>query len=57
VIDSYSATLPAKFFAMVIKNIFKKLQQLLHQHPKLYEQFKKCYLFEPKQWFSDKFIE
>jgi Mlc titration factor MtfA (ptsG expression regulator) len=54
VIDSYGATSPAEFFAVVTETFFEKPHQLEHHHPKLYEQFKQCYLLDPKQWSKDK---
>ncbi|MFT6898275.1 MAG: Mlc titration factor MtfA (ptsG expression regulator) [Paraglaciecola sp.] len=50
VIDSYGATSPAEFFAVVTETFFEKPHQLEHRHPQLYEQFKQCYLLDPKQW-------
>ena len=52
VIDSYGATSPAEFFAVVTETFFEKPHQLAHRHPKLYEQFKQCYLLDPKAWFA-----
>ncbi|WP_158768879.1 zinc-dependent peptidase [Paraglaciecola sp. L1A13] len=52
VIDSYGATSPAEFFAVVTETFFEKPHQLAHRHPKLYEQFKQCYLLDPKEWFT-----
>ena len=54
VIDSYGATSPAEFFAVVTETFFEKPHQLEHHHPHLYEQFKQCYLLDPKQWSKDK---
>ncbi|WP_293749110.1 M90 family metallopeptidase [uncultured Paraglaciecola sp.] len=54
VIDSYGATSPAEFFAVVTETFFEKPHQLEHHHPELYEQFKQCYLLDPKQWSKDK---
>jgi Mlc titration factor MtfA (ptsG expression regulator) len=54
VIDSYGATSPAEFFAVVTETFFEKPHQLENQHPKLYEQFKQCYLLDPKQWSKAK---
>ncbi|MFQ3197751.1 MAG: Mlc titration factor MtfA (ptsG expression regulator) [Paraglaciecola sp.] len=50
VIDSYGATSPAEFFAGVTETFFEKPHQLEQRHPHLYEQFKQCYLLDPKQW-------
>lgn len=54
VIDSYAATSPAEFFAVVTETFFEKPQQLERRHPQLYEQFKQCYLLDPKQWSGAK---
>jgi Mlc titration factor MtfA (ptsG expression regulator) len=54
VIDSYGATSPAEFFAVVTETFFEKPHQLEHRHPQLYEQFKQCYLLDPKQWSNAK---
>jgi len=54
VIDSYSATSPAEFFAVVTETFFEKPHQLEHRHPQLYAQFKQCYLLDPKQWSKSK---
>jgi Mlc titration factor MtfA (ptsG expression regulator) len=54
VIDSYGATSPAEFFAVVTETFFEKPHQLERQHPKLYQQFKLCYLLDPKQWSEPK---
>jgi Mlc titration factor MtfA (ptsG expression regulator) len=54
VIDSYGATSPAEFFAVVTETFFEKPHQLENQHPQLYEQFKQCYLLDPKQWSKAK---
>jgi Mlc titration factor MtfA (ptsG expression regulator) len=54
VIDSYGATSSADFFAVVTETFFEKPHQLENRHPKLYEQFKQCYLLNPKQWSSAK---
>jgi MtfA peptidase len=50
VIDSYGATSPPEFFAVVTETFFEKPQQLARLHPLLYEQFKQCYLLDPIQW-------
>ncbi|WP_166426058.1 M90 family metallopeptidase [Paraglaciecola sp. 20A4] len=50
VIDSYGATSPAEFFAVVTETFFEKPYQLEHHHPQLYAQFKQCYLLDPKDW-------
>ncbi|MEP0177573.1 MAG: M90 family metallopeptidase [Paraglaciecola sp.] len=54
VIDSYGATSPAEFFAVVTETFFEKPHPLENHHPKLYEQFKQCYLLDPKQWSKNK---
>lgn len=54
VIDSYGATSPAEFFAVVTETFFEKPHQLENHHPLLYEQFKQCYLLDPKLWSKAK---
>ncbi|MUG92876.1 hypothetical protein F7734_10610 [Scytonema sp. UIC 10036] len=50
VIDSYGATNPAEFFAVATETFFEKPQQLLHQHPALYDLLKRYYHLNPVQW-------
>ncbi|WP_339723331.1 M90 family metallopeptidase [uncultured Paraglaciecola sp.] len=50
VIDSYGATSPAEFFAVVTETFFEKPHQLERHHPQLYDQFKQCYMLDPKPW-------
>lgn len=52
VIDSYGATSPAEFFAVVTETFFEKPQQLHRLHPALYEQFKQCYMLDPLDWWK-----
>ncbi|MFT2089948.1 zinc-dependent peptidase [Paraglaciecola sp. 2405UD69-4] len=54
VIDSYGATSPAEFFAVVTETFFEKPHPLENHHPKLYEQFKQCYMVDPKQWSKNR---
>ena len=54
VVDSYGATSPAEFFAVVTETFFEKPHQLERRHPQLYKQFKQCYLLDPKQWCDGK---
>ena len=42
-IDTYGATNPAEFFAVVTEYFFEKPIQLQKHHPELYEQFKNFY--------------
>ena len=50
VIDSYGATSPAEFFAVVTETFFEKPHQLQRLHPKLYEQFRVYYQLDPMEW-------
>ncbi|KAF3890726.1 MULTISPECIES: M90 family metallopeptidase [Nostocales] len=50
VIDSYGATNPAEFFAVATETFFEKPQQLLNQHPALYDLLKRYYHLNPVQW-------
>ena len=49
VIDSYGATNPAEFFAVVTETFFEKPIQLRTKHPDLYEQLKLYYQQDPAE--------
>ena len=51
VIDSYGATNPAEFFAVITEAFFKKPAKLNKKHPELYEELKLYYKMDPLQWF------
>ena len=46
-INSYGATKPAEFFAVVTELFFEKPCELLREHPALYEEFKQYYGQDP----------
>jgi hypothetical protein len=50
VIDSYGATNPAEFFAVVTETFFEKPHQLLKKHPALYKQLQRYYQLDPVKW-------
>jgi hypothetical protein len=50
VMNGYGATNPAEFFAVATETFFEKPQQLLKQHPALYEQLQRYYQVDPVQW-------
>jgi MtfA peptidase len=50
VIDSYGVTNPAEFFAVVTETFFEKPQQLLRQHPALYQLLQGYYQISPVLW-------
>ncbi|GAB1543228.1 zinc-dependent peptidase [Scytonema sp. NUACC21] len=50
VIDSYGATNPAEFFAVATETFFEKSDQLLKNHPALYELLQRYYQLDPVQW-------
>ncbi|HIK05114.1 MAG TPA: zinc-dependent peptidase [Trichormus sp. M33_DOE_039] len=50
VMDSYGATSPAEFFAVVTETFFEKPQQLHQNHPVLYDLLQKYYQLDPKKW-------
>ena len=50
VIDSYGATNPAEFFAVVTETFFEKPQQLLSRHPALYQLLQHYYQISPVLW-------
>lgn len=51
VIDSYGATNPAEFFAVVTEAFFCQPRLLYQRHPKLYRLFQQYYQLNPKQWW------
>ncbi|MFM7886550.1 MAG: zinc-dependent peptidase [Pseudanabaena sp.] len=50
IIDSYGATNPAEFFAVVTETFFEKPKQLYQQHSSLYELLQRYYRLDPRQW-------
>lgn len=53
VMNSYGATNPAEFFAVATETFFEKPQQLLKQHPALYQLLQHYYQLDPIQWIRD----
>ncbi|MEC4685738.1 MAG: M90 family metallopeptidase [Nitrospirota bacterium] len=51
VIDSYGATNPAEFFAVITEAFFKKPAKLNKKHHELYEELKLYYKMDPLRWF------
>ena len=51
-IDSYGATNPAEFFAVVTETFFEKPVALRRQHPDLYEQLRRFYQQDPAARFG-----
>lgn len=49
-IDTYGATNPAEFFAVVTETFFERPSQLASMHPELFEQFKAFYAVDPREW-------
>ncbi|TXH69330.1 MAG: zinc-dependent peptidase [Thiothrix sp.] len=49
-INTYGATAPAEFFAVVTEVFFEQPQQLAAQHPALFEQLKAYYRVDPSDW-------
>jgi len=50
VMDHYGATSPAEFFAVATETFFEKPWQLAERHPALYEEFRKYYRVDPREW-------
>ncbi|MFN9670859.1 MAG: zinc-dependent peptidase [Pseudanabaena sp.] len=50
IIDSYGATNPAEFFAVVTETFFEKPKQLYQHHSSLYELLQRYYQRDPRQW-------
>lgn len=49
-IDSYGATNAAEFFAVVTELFFERPVQMENRHPELFEQLKKYYRLDPREW-------
>ena len=52
VIDEYSATNPAEFFAVATEAFFERPQELRRRHPGLFEQLMRFYRQDPAGWPS-----
>jgi Mlc titration factor MtfA (ptsG expression regulator) len=50
VMDSYGATNPAEFFAVVTETFFEKPKQLAKRHPELFTELQKFYRVDPRAW-------
>jgi len=50
IIDSYGATNPAEFFAVITEAFFKNPENLNRKHPQLYEELKLYYKIDPLRW-------
>lgn len=49
-IDSYGATAPEEFFAVVTETFFMQPRALAMQHPELYGQLRLFYRLDPQVW-------
>lgn len=49
-IDTYGATNPAEFFAVVTEAFFEKPKQLKQEHPELYSELSEYYNLNPAVW-------
>lgn len=49
-IDSYGATNPAEFFAVITETFFEKPHGLQKKYPQLYEELKNYYQLNPIEW-------
>lgn len=49
-IDSYGATNPAEFFAVITETFFEKPQGLKRKYPELYEELRTYYQLDPIEW-------
>ncbi len=50
VIDAYGASHPAEFFAVASEAFFEKPRQLCSKHPELYDELRKFYQVDPREW-------
>ncbi|MFD2365890.1 zinc-dependent peptidase [Pseudoduganella sp. GCM10020061] len=52
VLDHYGAQSPAEFFAVATETFFEKPYQLAERHPDLFDEFKKYYRVDPREWVA-----
>lgn len=52
VLDSYGATNPAEFFAVATETFFEKPRQLARRMPDLYDEMRKYYSLDPREYFD-----
>jgi Mlc titration factor MtfA (ptsG expression regulator) len=50
VMDAYGATHPAEFFAVASEAFFEKPRQLHSKRPELYDELRKFYQVDPREW-------
>lgn len=50
VMDAYGATNPAEFFAVATETFLEKPSQMKRKHPKLYQELRDYYHFDPGEW-------
>ncbi len=50
VMDAYGTINPAEFFAVATETFFEKPKQMAQLHPALYNQLKRYYKLEPREW-------
>jgi MtfA peptidase len=50
VLDFYGATEPAEFFAVATETFYEKPCQLAERHPQLFDQLRKYYGVDPRDW-------
>lgn len=50
VMDEYGATNEAEFFAVATETFFEKPRQLYQKRPELYEELRRYYQIDPRQW-------
>lgn len=51
-IDSYAASAPAEFFAVISELFFEKAAELAAAHPALFSELQRCYRVDPRAWAS-----
>ena len=52
VLDAYGATNPPEFFAVATEAFFEKPRQLFQSRPELYDEMRKYYGLDPREWFE-----
>jgi Mlc titration factor MtfA (ptsG expression regulator) len=48
--DPYGASHPAEFFAVASEAFFEKPRQLHSKRPELYDELRKFYQVDPREW-------
>lgn len=53
VLDHYGASSPAEFFAVATESFFEQPWEMSARHPDLYEEFRKYFRLDPRNWATE----